>query len=221
MLRPRRKDDGARSDLFARLTADARDASAVLRLLAQQFRYKKLTHIEVRRIFECFLHDALIEKFIRLHPERVDGGAFARIEEPPLDRRPVRRDAHLAAERIDLAHEMTLAGAADGRVAGHHRDVVERKRHAERTPPEPRRCERRLDTRVPRTDDDNVVICRMIHNSFQNFPVDSDKKKSVPADGYTHGKVKLARYVSFCYTYDKALSVTGRRSILAPNIQRG
>ena len=49
----------------------------------------------------------------------MDSGALARVEHAELYAGLVRIDAHLAAERIELAHEMALARAANGGVAGH------------------------------------------------------------------------------------------------------
>ena len=77
-------------------------------------------------VFEGLLHDALIEKFVRLHAQGVNGRSLARVEQAPLDARPICCDAHLAAERVDLADEVALAGATDGWIARHHGDVVQR-----------------------------------------------------------------------------------------------
>ena len=122
---PRREDDGARCELLPRLTADARDAPPLRRLLRPQLRHEELTHVEMCGVFEGLLHDALIEELVRLHAQGVDGGALARVEQAPLDARPICRDAHLAAERVDLANEVALAGATDGWIARHHGDVVQ------------------------------------------------------------------------------------------------
>ena len=117
-----------------------------------------MTHIEILCIFECLLHDALIEEFIRLHPQGMHRRPLARIQQAALDGCPVRCNPHLPAERVDLAHEMALAGAADGRIARHHRDVVEREREDECPAPHPRRRKSCLNARMPCADDDNIIV---------------------------------------------------------------
>ena len=122
---PRREDDGTRGELLPRLAADARDTPPLRRLLCPQLRHEELTHVEMCGVFEGFLHDVLIEEFVRLHAQGVDGGSLARVEQAPLDARPICCDAHLAAKRVDLADEVALAGASNGWIAGHHSDVVQ------------------------------------------------------------------------------------------------
>ena len=124
-IRPRGDDDGVCRDPFARLTEDAGDPLACARFLGEEFRHKQLTHVEIVRILDRFFHDALIEEFVRLHAQRMDGRPLACVEEAPLNARTIRSNAHLAAESVDFADKVTLAGAADGRVAGHHCDVVQ------------------------------------------------------------------------------------------------
>jgi hypothetical protein len=69
------------------------------------------------------LHAILL--LVALRAGRPDGGASRSIEQAELDADGVRDLAHDSAERVDLANEMTLGDAADGRVAGHLRDEVE------------------------------------------------------------------------------------------------
>ena len=157
------KDDGVRREAFARFAEDARNACLPLMLLGEELRDKQLPHIEVRRVLDVLLHDALIEEFVRLHAEGMDGGTLACVEEATLDARPVRRDPHLTAERVDLANEVALARAADGWVARHHGNVVERERNDERPPSHACRCKRRLDTRMPRTNHNDIIVCSGIH----------------------------------------------------------
>ena len=54
-----------------------------------------------------------------LRAQGVHGRALAAVEHAVLDAAGVRRAAHLAAEGVELAHEMALARAANGGVAGH------------------------------------------------------------------------------------------------------
>ena len=75
--------------------------------------------------FEDFAHFHAIERFVALGAGRPDGGAAGGVEQAELDADGVGDLAHDAAERVDLADEMALGDAADGRVAAHLRDEVE------------------------------------------------------------------------------------------------
>src|SRR5690606_19175243 len=72
----------------------------------------------------------------------------------------VRVDPHLAAEGVDLPHEVTLCRAADGRVARHHRHVPLAECEQKRAHPHARRRERGLTAGVARSDDDHVKPLR-------------------------------------------------------------
>ena len=85
----------------------------------------------------CFI-TLLIGAFIRLRTEGMDGGPFARVEHAGLDERIVDGPAHFAAERVNLAHQMPLARAADGGVAGHEGDGVQIEREQQRIKPHAR-----------------------------------------------------------------------------------
>ena len=54
-------------------------------------------------------------------------GAFF-IQKAHLNGRFVDISAHLAAERVDFAHQMAFRRAADRGIAGHHADIVHRDR---------------------------------------------------------------------------------------------
>ena len=60
-----------------------------------------------------------VESTVGLGSGRADGGALARVEDPELDAGTVDGPGHRSAERVDLAHEVPLADAAEGRVAAH------------------------------------------------------------------------------------------------------
>src|SRR5262249_45942762 len=50
------------------------------------------------------------------------GGTFAAIKDAELDAAAISDAAHQAVQRIDLAHQMTLAETADGWIARHRPD---------------------------------------------------------------------------------------------------
>jgi hypothetical protein len=108
-------------------------------------------------VFKQVLHILLISAPISLHPQRMDGGAFACVEHAALEHDSVRGSAHFAAECVDFEHQMPFSGAADGRVAGHIADKVEREREKRGLLPCPCRGERRFYAGMSRADDDNIV----------------------------------------------------------------
>ena len=64
--------------------------------------------------------------------------------------------AHLAAERVDLAHQVALADPADRRIARHLADMVEVEREHQGARAHPGGGERGFDTGVAGADDDYV-----------------------------------------------------------------
>ena len=184
-IRACRHDDSRRAVDLARLDEDARDAflrsksvgscscNIALRgaarygsreVFEEQVGDEELLDVEVRRVLAGLLHRELVELLVGLRAQRVDGGALAGIQHTELDARPVCIDAHLPAERVDLAHEMAFRRPADGRIARHQRDVVHRERRQERPAAHPRRRERRLDPRMPRADHDHIIrSCYKLH----------------------------------------------------------
>ena len=95
--------------------------------------------------------------------QTVYGGAFAAVEHPALQIGGVCGQTHQPAERIDLPHKMPLGRAADGRVARHIADEIQRQRKHRGPCPQPCRRMRRLDPRMPRTDDNDVVGSQFVH----------------------------------------------------------
>ena len=63
------------------------------------------------------LHRLAVETPVDLRARAADGRALGAVKQAELNARLVRQRAHQAAERVDLAHEVTLAEAADRRVA--------------------------------------------------------------------------------------------------------
>ena len=77
---------------------------------------------EVWGLREEFLHRAPIEFPVGLSAWSLDGGALAAVEHAKLNASRVGSARHHSVERVDLTHQVTLAQAADGRVAGHLAD---------------------------------------------------------------------------------------------------
>ena len=114
------------------------------------------------------LHELLVFAAVRLSTKRVNCGAFTTVEHPELNAGPVCRFAHFAAQGINLPDQMALAGAADGRVAGHiaHGIQIDGKDNGFQS----QACggQGGFDACMARADDRNVVglhliFCHVIH----------------------------------------------------------
>ena len=75
--------------------------------------------VKARLPGQDLLHGAGVGLAVGLGPGTPDRGAFAPVEEAVLDGRAVGDAGHLAAEGVDLADDLALGQAADGRVARH------------------------------------------------------------------------------------------------------
>ena len=117
---------------------------------------------KVRRGFQRVLHPDVVALAVGLHPQAVHRGAFAPVEHPALQKGGVGGKAHQPAQRVHLPHQMPLGGAADGGVAGHVADEVQRQREHGGAGPQHRRRVGGLDAGVARADDDDVIVCEMV-----------------------------------------------------------
>ena len=97
-------------------------------------------------------------------------GPLAPVEHAELDARPVGDSAHEAAEGVDLAHDLALPDAADGRVARHRAERVEAHRDEERAGAEAGGGVGGLGPGVPAADHDHVVgIGRVEHGADRGW----------------------------------------------------
>ena len=99
---------------------------------------------------------AAVDLLVRLRPRRPDRRAATAVQQLELDAGRVDGLAHQAAEGVDLANQMSLCRAADGRITGHMPNSVRRQR-AQRDPAaQAHRGMRGLAAGVARADDDDV-----------------------------------------------------------------
>ena len=119
---------------------------------------------KVGGLFQRVLHPDMVALAVGLHPQAVYGRAFAPVEHPALQVGRIGGKAHQAAQCIDLAHKMPLGRAADGRVAGHIADEIQRQREHRRPGPQPCRRVGSLYSRMPRADHDDIVGSEFIHS---------------------------------------------------------
>ena len=137
--------------------ADLRLDSANHSIFDYQALDARLANLQVRRHFEDALHPRAIRGLVRLSAARANRGTLARIEEAELDSGLVNREAHLAAECVDLAHQVALADSADGRVTRHLPDMVQVEGEHQRLGAHPRGRERGFDSGVSGPDYYDVV----------------------------------------------------------------
>ena len=81
-----------------------------------------LLHVQVGLLLDGLLHLGVIAVLVRLGPKGMDRRSFGGVQHPALDEGLVDVDPHLSAQGVDLPHQMSLAGPADGGIAGHHGD---------------------------------------------------------------------------------------------------
>ena len=85
------------------------------------------------------------------------GGPLAGIQGPELDAAVVGSLAHQPAQGVDLAHQVALADAADGRVAAHRPQGVDAVGEQQRARAGPGRRQGSLGSGVPAADHDHLV----------------------------------------------------------------
>ena len=113
---------------------------------------------------------ALVELAVGLRPSGAYRRPLAGIQGAQLDACLVRRDRHRAAERIDLLDQMTLADAADRRIAAHLPEGLDVVREQERAAAHARGRERRLGAGVAAADHDHVEFAVESHrHESQDF----------------------------------------------------
>ena len=111
-----------------------------------------LLQLQIFLPLQGMLHVFLIPAAVSLGPQGMDRRAFAPVEHPVLNAAMVRRNTHLAAQGIQLPHQMSLARAADGRVTGHIAHGVQIDGKQDGVQAQPGGCQRRFDARVSRAD---------------------------------------------------------------------
>ncbi len=163
--RARSEDDGAGGIN----RSHARDDLPRLLSTGNQLHDFRLFERKPRLQFQFMFHDFAIFSAVNLGAQRMHRRSFAQIEHPALQESRVGSMSHLPAQRINLAHEMPLGGAADGGVAGAvaHRVQIDGKDH--RPAAQPCTCQRCFNPGMARANNRYVIILRMILHSFNPF----------------------------------------------------
>ena len=103
------------------------------------------------------LHCCAVKRAVGLGARPAHRRTLAPVEQAKLDARRIRDAAHQAVQRIDLAHQMALADAADGGIAGHLAQGFEGVGEQQGAGAKARRCRRRFAAGMTAADDDDVV----------------------------------------------------------------
>ena len=113
-------------------------------------------HGEVRGSGDLRLHGPGVELAVGLGPGPAHRRALAAVEQAELDPGAVGDPAHEAVESVDLAHQVALAEAADGRVARHRADRRDAVGHERGARADARRGGGGLAAGMPAADHDDV-----------------------------------------------------------------
>ncbi len=116
-----------------------------------------LEQSEVRLVLQSAADRRLVENPIGLRSSRPHCGTLARVERSKLDPCFVRGNGHRAPQRVDLLHQMSLANAADRRIAGHLPQRLDAVREQQRLAAHPCAGERGLGACVATTNDYHLI----------------------------------------------------------------
>ena len=114
------------------------------------------SHLEPRLVGKQARHRPPVDGAIGLGARPAHGRPLAPVEHPEVDAGAVDGASHEAVEGVDLAHQLALAQAADGRVARHLADGLQAVGEQEGAGAEARRRRRRLAAGVAAPDHDDV-----------------------------------------------------------------
>ena len=157
--------DGQHDRARAELDAGLRDDAAHLLAFDEQIGDFLLEQREVRLVLQHRADRLLVQDAIGLRARRAHRRTLARIEGTELDAGAIGRLRHRAAERVDLLDQVTLADAADRRVAAHLPERFDALRQQQRAHAHARRGQGGLGAGVAAADDDDVEFFGKPHGS--------------------------------------------------------
>ena len=124
-----------------------------------------LEDLQVRLVLQLGADRRAIEDAVGLGAGGAHCGPLAAVEGAPLDPGCVSGQRHRPAERVDLFHQMTLADAADRRVAAHLAERLDAVRHQQRAATHARSGERGLGAGMAATHHDDLERCVKMHGN--------------------------------------------------------
>ena len=130
----------------------------------------RLNDVQSLLLLQTVLHLTVVGIPIRLDTQAVNSRSFSSIEHPALQKGGVCRLAHLAAQRINLPHQMALGSSSDRRIARHVADCIEGHGKDGRFCAQPCCCQRRFDAGMARTDYRDLIFPHpVLHSLFPSF----------------------------------------------------
>src|SRR6185369_11068532 len=172
-----RDHNGVRSKTATIFQHDASESS----LIEHKIDDFSLPQMEIRGRFKRAPHLGAIAHAIRLGSWRLNRRAARSIEQSKLNASTIDDAAHDAAERVDLAHEMSLRNSTNRGIARHLTDEIEIQRNQACFSAESRRGRRRLAARMASANHDYIecLIKRHFYFPMQNVANISDSISSV------------------------------------------
>ena len=158
--------DRARRQLSAVAGADAEDAA----IADQQILGPAFQDFEIGRGADRCLHGLPVQLAVGLRPRPLHRRALGAVEQPELNTGGIGDAPHQAVEGVDLAHQVPLAEAADGRVAAHLADGGEAVRQQCRTGTKPGRGSGGLAARMAAANNDDVEMVGCMSLCHIGFP---------------------------------------------------
>ena len=138
---------------------------------------------EMLLAFQGVFHIGLVFPPVRLGPEAPNGGAFALVQKAVLDAAGVGGLCHLAAQSVQLPHQVALAGATDSGVAGHVAHGIQVDGKDDGLHPQPGGGQRRLNACVSGADDGDIKLSGVecFHGKPRLSSVERGRFSPVPA----------------------------------------
>ena len=140
-----------------------------LAVLHQQLVDHQLLHIQVVLVFHHFLHDGVIQRLVRLGPERLDRIPFPGVQHPHLDAGLIRRQAHLPTQGVDFPDQVSLGRSPYGRVAGHQGDIVHGQGSQKGLLSHPGCCQSRFAPCMAGSHNNHIIMIHYDHAVFLRF----------------------------------------------------
>jgi len=157
--------DGQHNGTRTKFDAALRDHADHALALDLEIGYFLLEQREIRLGLEHAANRLLVELSIGLRTRGAYRGSLAGIQGAELDAGLVRRECHGTAQRIDLLHQVTLADAADRRIAAHLTQRLDVAGQEQGTLTHARSRKRGLGARMAPADHDHPVFRTETHDA--------------------------------------------------------
>src|SRR6185312_11804080 len=163
-------EEGARREHYgpgAEGNAHLRHHAGCTAAFHDQVVHRLLEQVQVRLAFHEVTYRGTVQRAVGLAAGGAYRGALGGVERAPLDAGEIGGVRHRAAQRVDLLHQVTLADAADGRVAAHRAHRLDAVGEQQGARAGARGRQRSLGAGVAAADHDHVVVGGVEHGSVQ------------------------------------------------------